>query len=136
MIIEPELADRDYLRVLRQIVNHAVQIGRGARRILRMNADGSEHRLVIVGETNARLEVGWTFPGPNYDHLSDTGGKRSCDYLVAVGRELLVIDMAMGIDEHGCAVISIVHPAESLQEIPREPAHHLPMRRPATYLVT
>ncbi len=71
---------------------------RGFRRIVRMHADGGVDERVAIGQADGGFEIGRTVAGADRHHALDAGGERALDHGLAVGVELLVIQMAVGID--------------------------------------
>ena len=66
--------------------------------VVRVDADGRVDRLVAVGQADAGFEVGRTLAGADDHHPLDAGGQGAIDHGLAVGVELGVVEVAMGID--------------------------------------
>src|SRR6266446_3505926 len=64
-----------------------------------MHADGGEQGGVSIGETDTGFEVGRAVAGANRDHLRDAGRERTIDHCVAIGIELLAVEVAVRVEE-------------------------------------
>jgi hypothetical protein len=77
-----------------------------------MNADGAIERRVSIGEADASFKIGRAVAGADGDHMLDARVERALDDFVAIGGELVIIEMAMGIDEHLFQASVIRHVSE------------------------
>ena len=67
---------------------------------MRMHADGRVHERILVRELNPGVERGRTVAIADGDHGSHSGLARASDHLLAIGVELLAIEMCVRIYEH------------------------------------
>ena len=65
-----------------------------------MHAYGRVNRRVKLGHADARFEIGRTVPGADRQHAPDAGFDGALNYGVAVGVELLMIQMAVRVRQH------------------------------------
>jgi hypothetical protein len=64
-------------------------------RLVGMNADGRDKRLVAIREANASLEIGRAVAGSDGNHPLDACIESALDDCVAVGIEFRAIEMAV-----------------------------------------
>ena len=65
-----------------------------------MHADCGVERRIAIGQADAGFEIGRPVAGADRDHVFHAGGERALDHGVAVRVELLVVQMAVGVDQH------------------------------------
>ena len=63
-----------------------------------MDADGGIDRFMAIRQADAGFEVGRTVARADDDHSLDAGGQGAVDDGLAVGVELGVVEMAVGVD--------------------------------------
>jgi hypothetical protein len=100
VIIEPDLADRDHARTLRQRAQR-IRPRRPALRIdfAGMNADRGPDVREIFGQLHrARARID---PRPDGNDLGHARVRRPRDHFRAVGIVVGVIEMGVGVDQHG-----------------------------------
>ena len=65
-----------------------------------MNSDRGVHERMLLGELDAGVEIGRTIPVADGDNGGKPGFPRASYDLVAVGVELLAIEMCVRINKH------------------------------------
>src|SRR5206468_3759536 len=99
MIIEADFANGQYLGLARQFGHARERFRRGLGRVVRMHADGRVNERILCGQADGNFEIGRTTAGSDGHHALDAGRAGTFDSGVAVLGELLVIQVAMGIDQ-------------------------------------
>src|SRR5258708_5408915 len=97
MIIEADFANGQHFRVARQLAQARERFGRSLRRVVRMRAHRRIDERILRGQPDSDFEIGRTAASPDGHHALDTGGAGAFDGCVAVARQLLVVQMAVGI---------------------------------------
>src|SRR5579862_4816343 len=98
-IIQSDLAPGNDLWPLCQLL-HLLEIGiAGKLGLVRMNSNGRINEVVPFGELDATVERPWTGSATNGDNRFDSGFAGTSDHLLAIGIELLHLEMCMGVDE-------------------------------------
>src|SRR6516225_1846037 len=65
-----------------------------------MNSDRRVEEGILVGQPNAGIKLRRTIAIADRNHCDNSGLACTCDHLLAVGVELLTIEMGVRVDEH------------------------------------
>ena len=99
MVIEADFADGQHLRMRGQLAQPREGFGRGLGGIVRMHADGGVDERIALGQPDGGFQVGRAVAGADGHHALHAGGAGALDHLLAVGVELGVVQVAVGIDQ-------------------------------------
>src|SRR5690242_16417183 len=99
MIVQSDFPDGRYLRMTRQRAQPLKCVFGRLRRIVRMDAHGGVQERVPLRQANRGFQIGRTVAGPNRHQPFNPRRAGALDGLFAVFVELLVVQMAMGIDQ-------------------------------------
>jgi len=99
MVIQADLADRHHLRVRQQRGEAAQRFLIRPGGVVRVNAHRGVNEGVAVGQPDTGFQIRRSFSGADGHQLHDTGRERAFDHRFPVIVELVVIEMAMRIDE-------------------------------------
>ena len=101
MIIEPDLAQRNHLRMPQQFRQAAGNVSADRlRSIVRMHAHRRVDRRIAIRQPDSGFQIRRTIARPDRDHALDARRERALDHGFAIGIELFVIQMAMRVDQH------------------------------------
>src|SRR5271157_2722154 len=99
MIIEPDLADAHYARLLRQPADLFGVVIREVFRVVRVNAGRGVNPIVALGQGEGSLEVVRAGAAPYRQQIAQSGGAGTRHYCRAVGVEVRIIEMSVRIQE-------------------------------------
>src|SRR5579859_6643280 len=107
VVVEPNLSPGNYLGMPRQLLQGLIRGVIGEPRFVGMNSDRRIHKRIFLCQLNPGIEIRRTIAIANGDHRPHSGLTRASDYLVAIGVELLAIEMCVRIDEHGTSAVGL-----------------------------
>ena len=67
---------------------------------MRMNADGSINKGVLIGQFYSAVEGAWTDSGTHRKDVEDASSTRASDHVVTVGIVAGALQVSVGIDKH------------------------------------
>ena len=100
VIIESDFSPGNNLGMSRQALHFGVRVIGSQPCLVRMNPDRRVHERILLGELNPGIKIGRAIPVADRDHRDDSSLAGTCDYLLAVGVELLAIEMCVRVNEH------------------------------------
>ena len=99
-IVQPDFAPGNDLGPFRQLFEF-LKVGVGGQLgFMRMDADGGVDKFVLLGQSNAAVQRAGPGSAANGDDLFNAAVPRPRDHLLAVGVELLHLEMGVGVYEH------------------------------------
>ena len=100
-IIQTDLAPCDHFGMPRQTLH--VLVGGFIRQpgFVRMNAERRVNEIVFLRQSNSAIHLRGTIAVADGDYGLNPGLPRPIDHLLAIGVELLAIEMRVRINEHG-----------------------------------
>jgi hypothetical protein len=96
VIVEADFADGYYFGVLGQIGKTVfIELLAG---VVGVDSYCGVEELVFFGEADSRFQIGGAVAGAYRYHVADASIEGALDYLLAVGVELVAVQVAVGID--------------------------------------
>ena len=99
MVIETDLAYCQHLGMAREFGQAVQGLRSDLSGVVGMHADRCEDESVLLGEPDAGLEIRRAAAGSNRHNALDAGGAGALDGGIAVGGELLIIQVTVRIDQ-------------------------------------
>src|SRR5690349_13773949 len=95
VVVEPDLSPRNHLGMPCQLLHRLVGGVVREPGFMRMDANGCVQERILFRQLNAGIERRWAVAIANRHHGPDTGFASTSDDLVAIGVELLAIEMCV-----------------------------------------
>ena len=100
MVIEADFAERHDLRMRCEGAEIVEGLRRELRRVVRMHADRCVDLFVAYRRGGRRSRFRAAVAGSDREHARDAGGGCAIEHGIEIVGETLVVEMAVGIDEH------------------------------------
>src|SRR5450631_272996 len=105
VVVQADLPPCDHLGMPRELPHGFIGSVIREPGFVRMDPDSRVHERVLFRELNSGIERGWAIAIADRDHPSHSGLASASDHLLAIGVELLAVEMCVRIYKHclrGC----------------------------------
>src|SRR6476661_6555568 len=103
IVIEADLAPGNHFRIASKLIKFGEIRFLRHLRFMRMDSDRCVNNLMLFSDLDGAVERARAITGAHSEHVHDASLTRTSNHLLAIRVETGAIEVAMGINEHGCS---------------------------------